>query len=197
MPSRRRDVSKALDSRLPAGGRLLGIDSQEVVIVAGTLRNRPRLNILNNDGQPHPAENIAAILVLVSGLVSFVLGLVIRNSHTGPAAHIIATATGLAALLVGLYLQMVSSTRNQRVVIVAGIIAGFVGLAIGLSKGGFVGWYGVGRLGWASGPPRSRLGPCRASEPTSTLLTRSPRRSPSARTRSSSSSVTRRAGKAP
>jgi hypothetical protein len=42
-------------------------------------------------------------------------------------------------LLVGLYLQMVSSTRNQRVVIVAGIIAGFVGLAIGLSKGGFVG----------------------------------------------------------
>ena len=107
------------------------------------VRNRPRLNILNNDGQPHPAENIAAILVLVSGLVSFVLGLVIRNSHTGPAAHIIATATGLAALLVGLYLQMVSSTRNQRVVIVAGIIAGFVGLAIGLScsRGccGFVG----------------------------------------------------------
>jgi uncharacterized membrane protein len=117
---------------------LSGIDSQEVVIVAGNVRNRPRLNILNNDGQPHPAEDIAAILVLVSGLVSFVLGLVIRNSHTGPAAHIIATATGLAALLVGLYLQMVSSTRNQRVVIVAGIIAGFVGLAIGLSKGGFV-----------------------------------------------------------
>ena len=139
MPSRRRDVSKALDSRLPAGGRLSGIDSQEVVIVAGTVRNRPRLNILNNDGQPHPAENIAAILVLVSGLVSFVLGLVIRNSHTGPAAIIIATATGLAALLVGLYLQMVSSTRNQRVVIVTGIIAGFVGLAIALSKGGFVG----------------------------------------------------------
>jgi hypothetical protein len=139
MQSRGRDVSKALDSRPPGGGRLSGIDSQEVIIVAGTLRNRPHLNILNNDGQPHPAENIAAILVLVSGLVSFVLGLVIRNSHTGPAAHIIATATGLAALLVGLYLQMVSSTRNQRVVIVAGIIAGFVGLAIGLSRGGFVG----------------------------------------------------------
>jgi peptidoglycan/LPS O-acetylase OafA/YrhL len=139
MPNRRRDVSKALDSRLPTGGRLSSIDSQEVVIVAGTLRNRPRLNILNNDGQPHPAENTAAILVLVAGLVSFVLGLVVRNAHTGPAAHIIATATGLAALLVGLYLQMVSSTRNQRVVIVAGIIAGFVGLAIGLSKGGFVG----------------------------------------------------------
>jgi len=111
---------------------LSGSDSQEVVIVAGTLRNRPRPNVLNNDGQPHPAENAGAIVVLV-------LGLIVRNEHTGPAAHIIATATGLVALLVGLYLQMVSSTRNQRVVIVAGIIAGFVGLAIGLSKGGFVG----------------------------------------------------------
>ena len=77
--------------------------------------------------------------MLVTGLISFVLGLVVRNSHTGPAVHIIATATGLFALLVGLYAQMVSSTRNQRVVIVTGIIAGFVGLAIGLSRGGFVG----------------------------------------------------------
>ena len=55
--------------------------------MAGTLRNRPRLNILNNDGQPHPAENTAAILVLVAGLVSFVLGLIVRNEHTGPAAQ--------------------------------------------------------------------------------------------------------------
>jgi hypothetical protein len=117
---------------------LSGTDSQEVVIVAGTLRNGPRLNILNNDGKPHPAENIWAILVLAAGLVSFVLGLVVRDAHPGPAIHVVATATGLVACLVGLYLQMVSSTRNQRVVIVAGIIAGFVGLAIGLSRGGFV-----------------------------------------------------------
>jgi len=33
---------------------------------------------------------------------------------------------------------MVSATREQRVLIVAGIIAGFVGLAIGLARGGFV-----------------------------------------------------------
>jgi len=77
--------------------------------------------------------------VLLAGLVSFVLGLVIRNVHTGPAGHVTATVTGLAACLVGLYAQMVSSTRNQRVVIVTGIIAGFVGLAIGLSQGGFTG----------------------------------------------------------
>ena len=105
--------------------------------MADNVRTGPRPHILNTDGQPHPVENAMTILVLVTGLVSFVLGLVVRNAHTGPAAHIIATATGLAAFLVGLYAQMVSSTRNQRVLIVAGIIAGFVGLAIGLSKGGF------------------------------------------------------------
>ena len=51
----------------------------------------------------------------------------------------LAYAGGLLALLVGLYVQMVSSNRNQRVLIVAGIIAGFVGLAIGVSRGGFIG----------------------------------------------------------
>ena len=105
--------------------------------MAGDVRTGPRPHILNTDGQPHPLENAMTIFVLLSGLVSFVFGLVIRNVHTGPAGHIIATSTGLAALLVGLYAQMVSNTRNQRVLIVAGIIAGFVGLALGLSKGGF------------------------------------------------------------
>jgi hypothetical protein len=107
--------------------------------MAGGVRTGGRPSILNTDGHPHPVENATAIAVLVTGLVSFVLGLVIRNVHTAPAVHIIATVTGLFSLLAGLYAQMVSSTRNQRVVIVTGIIAGFVGLAIGLSKGGFVG----------------------------------------------------------
>jgi heme O synthase-like polyprenyltransferase len=107
--------------------------------MAGGVRTRRRPNIFDTDGRPHPAENVTAVIVLVTGLVSFVLGLIIRNAHTAPVVHIIATVLGLFALVVGLYLQMVSSTRNQRVVIVAGIIAGFVGLAIGLSKGGFVG----------------------------------------------------------
>ena len=105
--------------------------------MADNVRTGPRPHILNTDGQPHPLENALTIFVLVAGLISFVLGLIVRNAHTAPAVHIIATATGLAAFLVGLYAQMVSSTRNQRVLIVAGIIAGFVGLAIGLSKGGF------------------------------------------------------------
>jgi hypothetical protein len=109
-----------------------------VVTVAGALRNGQRTNFLNSDGQPHPVENILTIFTFLVGLVSFVLGLVVRNAHTGAAVIIIATATGLVSCLVGLYAQMVSATREQRVLIVTGIIAGFVGLALGLSRGGFL-----------------------------------------------------------
>ena len=38
----------------------------------------------------------------------------------------------------GLYVQMISATREQRILIVTGMIAGFVGLALGLSTGGFL-----------------------------------------------------------
>ena len=109
--------------------------------MADTARTGSRMNlanILNSDGQPHRTINILAIFTLVVGLVSFVLGLIVRNVHTGAAVIVITTATGLAACLVGLYDQLISATREQRIVIVTGMIAGFVGLAIGLSKGGFV-----------------------------------------------------------
>jgi uncharacterized membrane protein len=108
--------------------------------VAGTVRSGPRQNILNSDGRRHPVVNILTIFTLVVGLASFVLGMLVRNvpSLVG-ALHVVATGTGLAAMLVGLYAQMISATREQRVLIVTGIIAGFVGLALGLSKGGFVG----------------------------------------------------------
>ena len=94
-------------------------------------------SILNSDGQPHLGINILAIFTLVVGLISFVLGLVVRNAHAGAAAIVTATITGLVACLVGLYTQMISATREQRILIVTGIIAGFVGLALGLAKGGF------------------------------------------------------------
>ena len=108
--------------------------------MAETARTGSRMNlanILNSDGQPHRTLNILAIFTLVVGLVSFVLGMIIRNAHTGAAVIVTATVTGLVACLVGLYTQMISATREQRIVIVTGIIAGFVGLALGLSKGGF------------------------------------------------------------
>ena len=105
--------------------------------MAGTVDSGRRHNILNSDGQSHPVQNILTIVTLVVGLVSFVLGLVIRNTHTSAAVIIIATATGLVSCLIGLYVQMISSTREQRILIVTGIIAGFVGLAIALGQGGF------------------------------------------------------------
>ena len=105
--------------------------------MAGNVRTGSRPNILNTDGQPHPVQNILTVVTLVVGLVSFVLGMIVRNAHTGAAVVITATATGLVACLVGLYVQMISATREQRILIVTGIIAGFVGLALGLSKGGF------------------------------------------------------------
>jgi hypothetical protein len=109
--------------------------------MSGTARQRSRphpLQALNSDGKPHPVENVMTVLVLLIGLASFVVGMILRNAAApGPAMRIVATATGLFALGVGLYVQMVSATREQRVLIVTGMIAGFVGLAIGLGQGGF------------------------------------------------------------
>ncbi len=82
--------------------------------------------------------NAASFFILIVGLVSFALGLFLR---TGPSsAHawaVVAAVTGLAGLLVGLFAQMMSATREERVIIVTGIIAAFIGLALGLAHGGF------------------------------------------------------------
>ena len=94
---------------------------------------------LNSDGRPHLLLNIFTIFTLLIGLVSFVVGLIIRNvpSADSQAIAITAAVTGLVTLLVVLYTQMVSATREQRVLIVTGMIAGFVGLCLGLAHGGF------------------------------------------------------------
>ena len=109
--------------------------------MAGTVRTRSRLPhiTLNSDGRPHLLLNIFTIFTLIIGLVSFVLGLIIRNvpSADSKTTAILAAVTGLVAMLVGLYTQMISATREQRVLIVTGIIAGFVGLALGLAHGAF------------------------------------------------------------
>jgi hypothetical protein len=82
----------------------------------------------------------AAVLTVLLGLVSFVLGMVVRNVHgTTPALHVIATVTGALSIVIGLYFQMISGTRNERIIIVTGMIAGFVGACLGLAAGGFSG----------------------------------------------------------
>ncbi len=85
---------------------------------------------LNTDGSRHPVVNGAAAYSVVAGLVSFVMGLISAN-------HIVGTALGVSAFLVGLWAQMESTTTEQRVVIVFGIVAAFVGMGLAFAHGGF------------------------------------------------------------
>lgn len=85
---------------------------------------------LNEDGQRHPVENSLAVFTLIAGVPALILGFIV-------AAHFPAVVLGLAALFVGLYVQMISATRNERIVIVTGIVAAFVGVGLGFAHGGF------------------------------------------------------------
>jgi uncharacterized membrane protein HdeD (DUF308 family) len=99
---------------------------------AARARPRPRLPhfTLNSDGRRHPVENVLSVFTLVAGVVAFVTGFIVTQ-------HMVATALGAAALVVGLYSQLISATREQRMLIVTGLVAGFVGVALGLAHGGF------------------------------------------------------------
>lgn len=109
--------------------------------MAGTMRTGrpgrvPRLN-LNSDGRPHPLLNVTSFFILVVGLLSFALGLFLRTGPSGSHTWaVVGALTGLAGLLIGLFAQMMSATREERVIIVAGIIASFIGLALSLAHGG-------------------------------------------------------------
>jgi hypothetical protein len=84
---------------------------------------------------------VATVLVLAVGLASFVFGLLIRNDSAanGIGWAALAASTGIAALAGGFLTQMLSTTTEQRILIVTGIIGGFVGCALGLAHGGFGG----------------------------------------------------------
>jgi hypothetical protein len=89
----------------------------------------PRVT-LNSDGARHPLQNSLAVFTLLAGVTAFAIGFIVTQ-------HVIASCLGIAALGVGLYAQMISVTREERIVIVTGLVAGFVGLAMGLAHGGF------------------------------------------------------------
>jgi hypothetical protein len=94
---------------------------------------------LSSDGESHKLLNTASVLILIVGLLSFVLAIVIRNDSAARGVGWAATAasTGLVSMVAGLGFQMVSATTEQRALIVTGIIAGFVGFALGIAHGGF------------------------------------------------------------
>ena len=89
----------------------------------------PRLT-LNTDGQRHPQLNAATAVTFLGGIAGFALGLVVN-------AHLVASILGIAVVGIGMVAQLFSATREQRVFIVAGIIAAGVGAGLGLAHGGF------------------------------------------------------------
>jgi hypothetical protein len=97
--------------------------------VTQTRTRVPRLT-LNSDGQRHTLLNVVTALTFFAGIAAFALGLVVR-------LHLAATVIGIVAFGVGLVAQMNSATREERIFIVAGLVAGFVGMGLGLAHGGF------------------------------------------------------------
>jgi len=92
---------------------------------------RPRSPLsLNSDGQSHPLENGLAVFTLVSGLIVFAVGWVVE-------LRALASVLGIVTMLVGLYAQLISATRAERMIIVTGLVAAFVGTALGFGHGGF------------------------------------------------------------
>jgi hypothetical protein len=89
----------------------------------------PRLT-LNSDGRRHPLLNAATAFTFVAGAAAFPLGLIVRE-------HLAATIVGLAAFGIGLMTQLFSATREERIFIVAGLVAAFVGMGLGIAHGGF------------------------------------------------------------
>jgi hypothetical protein len=85
---------------------------------------------LNSDGQRHPVLNATTAIVFCAGIAAFALGLIVR-------AHLAATVLGLVTFAGGLYAQLVSATREQRIFIVTGVVGAFVGMGLGIAHGGF------------------------------------------------------------
>lgn len=93
-------------------------------------RPRARQFTLNSDGKRHPLINASAAYTIAAGLASFVLGMLSLD-------HFIGSILGVTGFVVGLLAQMLSATRAERMFIVFGIVASFVGMGLGLAHGGF------------------------------------------------------------
>jgi hypothetical protein len=94
-----------------------------------TRARAPRIT-LNSDGRRHPLLNAAAVLTFLAGIAAFAIGFVVR-------AHLTATILGGLTFVIGMYVQLISATREQRIFIVTGMVGAFVGFGLGIAHGGF------------------------------------------------------------
>ncbi len=63
-------------------------------------------------------------------MISVVTGAIVAD-------HLIATILGVTGFGVGILAQMMSATREERIFIVFGVVASFVGMGLGVAHGGF------------------------------------------------------------
>src|SRR6202046_3923137 len=89
-------------------------------------------------GPRHPVENSLSVFTLVGGLIACVLGFLAYQDVSGAWTHVGATWLGLIVLVVGLPAQLFSATRSERMLIVTGLVAAFVGVCLGLAHGGLL-----------------------------------------------------------
>ncbi|MEP7023206.1 MAG: hypothetical protein ABJB47_05215 [Actinomycetota bacterium] len=85
---------------------------------------------LNDDGQRHPLENGLTVVTFVAGIAAFAAGWVVR-------LHLAASVLAAVSLVIGLYTQLISATRPERIIIVTGVVAAFVGGCLAIAHGGF------------------------------------------------------------
>jgi hypothetical protein len=85
---------------------------------------------LNDDGQRHPVENTLTVITFVAGIIAFVVGWYVR-------LHLPALVLALISMVIGLYTQLISATRPQRIIIITGVVAAFVGGCLAIAHGGF------------------------------------------------------------
>jgi hypothetical protein len=130
----RAGLTQAAGATVPSGPGPSGTGS------GAAARGRPRLPhlTLNDDGQSHPTENALSVFTLVAGLVACILGFLAYGNVSGSWTHVGATWLGLLSLIVGLPAQLFSATRSERMLIVTGLVAAFVGVSLGLAHGGLL-----------------------------------------------------------
>lgn len=93
----------------------------------------PVKTLLNNDGRRHPLQNSLAVTTIILGMITLVLGLIVRT-------HILGSIVGVINLPLALYSQLTSATLGERWLNVVGLIATAVGFALSLAHGGFTPW---------------------------------------------------------
>lgn len=81
-------------------------------------------------GKTHLAETTLSVMTLLLGLVAFV-----ATFFSG--GHVVASWAGALGFGIGLYSQYLSVTTAQRSINVIGIVAAFLGVALGIARGGF------------------------------------------------------------